>query len=459
MRFRNESKKRACINNYVYIRRIKMNVPLIIFGIFYFLNTLFRFSHAWDNDELEVFDVVEEVNQNFYDVLGVTQSANASEIKKAFRRLSLQLHPDKNPAEDAEQQFRKLVAVYDILKDPGKRQKYDNVLVNGLPNWRSAVYYYRHVRKMGLLEMSVILFTVITIGQYLVAWAAYFEKRYTYEQVLGSKLQKMQKKSRKSKMDVPDLADILEKIPTPTMWNTLPFQLPRWIIGSIIAIPSTIRLIAQLLKERKEKKKQEEEEALAQENEQPEPEITSRGVRKRRSGFTPQERNSSNFKEPVKKESCDYTNHVSEKSTISGGLWTDNDILELIKYVKKYPGGTPERWEKIASVMNRTVVEVTHMAKKVKDEGLKPVESIEEEVVAEERPKKIKTRSENTVSTVEWSQEQQKALEAALTKHPKGTSVDRWEKIANCVEGKTKEECQVRYRQLVELVKKKQQSQ
>lgn len=50
----------------------KMNVPLITFEIFYFLN-VFRFSHAWDNDELEVFDVVEEVNQNFYEVLGVTQ--------------------------------------------------------------------------------------------------------------------------------------------------------------------------------------------------------------------------------------------------------------------------------------------------------------------------------------------------------------------------------------------------
>lgn len=83
-----------------------------------------------------------------------------------------------------------LVAVYDILKDSGKRQKYDNVLVNGLPNWRSAVYYYRHVRKMGLVEMSVILFTVITIGQYLVAWAAYFEKRYTYVNIYASLYQK-----------------------------------------------------------------------------------------------------------------------------------------------------------------------------------------------------------------------------------------------------------------------------
>ncbi|KYM95935.1 DnaJ like protein subfamily C member 1 [Cyphomyrmex costatus] len=435
-----------------------MNLLSIVCGVLCFLD-VFRSSYAWDNDELEVFDVVEEVNHNFYDVLGVTQSANASEIKKAFRRLSLQLHPDKNPAEDAELQFRKLVAVYDILKDPGKRQKYDNVLVNGLPNWRSAVYYYRRVRKMGLLEMSLILFTVITIGQYLVAWASYFEKRYTCEQVLGSKLQKLQKKNRKSKIDVPDLADILEKIPIPTMWNTLPFQLPKWIIGSVIAIPSTICLIIQLLKERKEKKKQEEEEALAQENEQPEPEITSRSIRKRRPGFTPQERNGNNSKEPVKKDDCDYTNHIYEKPTVAGSLWTDNDILELIKCVKKYPGGTPERWEKIASVMNRTVAEVTHMAKKVKEEGLKPGETVEE-VSAEEKPKKIKTRSENTpVSTAEWSQEQQRALEAALTKYPKGTSVDRWEKIANCVEGKTKEECQVRYKQLVELVKKRQQSQ
>ncbi|XP_011865222.1 PREDICTED: dnaJ homolog subfamily C member 1-like [Vollenhovia emeryi] len=439
------------------MRWTRMNLPSIVLGVLCLLD-VFRSSRAWDNDELEVFDVVEEVNQNFYDVLGVTQSANASEIKKAFRRLSLQLHPDKNPAEDAELQFRKLVAVYDVLKDPGKRQKYDNVLVNGLPNWRSAVYYYRHVRKMGLLEMSVILFIVITIGQYLIAWAAYFEKRYTYEQVLGSKLQKMQKKNRKSKIDVPDLADILERIPTPSVWNTLPIQLPKWIIGSVIAIPSTIRLVIQLAKERKEKKKQEEEEALAQESEQPEPEVTSRAVRKRRPGFTPQERSGNNSKETVKKENCDYTNHVDEKPMVSGGLWTDNDILELIKCVKKFPGGTPERWEKIASVMNRTVVEVTHMAKKVKEEGLKPVETVEE-VTAEDKPRKVKTRSENTASASEWSQEQQRALEAALTKYPKGMSVDRWEKIANCIEGKTKEECQVRYKQLVELVKKKQQSQ
>lgn len=69
--------------------------------------------------------------------------------------------------------------MYDILKDGNKRAKYNDVLEHGLPNWKQAVYYYRRVRKMGLVEMAAILFIIITIGQYLVAWAAYFEKKYT----------------------------------------------------------------------------------------------------------------------------------------------------------------------------------------------------------------------------------------------------------------------------------------
>nr|XP_050861109.1 dnaJ homolog subfamily C member 1-like [Vespula vulgaris]XP_050861110.1 dnaJ homolog subfamily C member 1-like [Vespula vulgaris] len=434
---------------------VNMRVLLIFFGIIQFFD-IFTLSTAWDNDELEVFDVVEEVNQNFYDLLGVSEVANASEIKKAFRRLSLQLHPDKNAAENAEEQFRKLVAVYDVLRDPGKRQKYDNVLVNGLPNWRSAVYYYRHVRKMGLIEMSVILFMVITVGQYLIAWAAYFEKRYTYEQVLGSKLQKMQKKNRKGKMDVPDLADILEKIPTPSIWNTLPFQMPRWTIASVVYVPSIIRAVSEIIEERKRMKKKEEEEALAQENEQAEPDTTPRGPRRRKTGFPLQERNDSSSKVISKKDNND-TSHIYEKPIITGGLWTDDDVIELVKLVKKYPGGTSERWEKIADTMNRTVAEVTYMARKIRNEGIKPGECIEDAGIAD-RPKKVKTRNENDNIITGWTQEQQRALESALIKYPKGTSMDRWEKIAASVTGKTKEECQARYRQLVELIKKKQQS-
>lgn len=57
--------------------------------------------------------------------------------------------------------------------------RYNDVLKNGLPNWKSAVYYYRHVRKMGLTEMAIILFVIITVCQYIISWAAYAEKKFT----------------------------------------------------------------------------------------------------------------------------------------------------------------------------------------------------------------------------------------------------------------------------------------
>lgn len=50
----------------------------------------------------------------------------------------------------------------------------------------------------------------------------------------------------------------------------------------------------------------------------------------------------------------------------------------------------------------------------------------------------MKTRVETPENLAEWTQEQQKALEAALIKYPKTGSSDRWEKIAACIQGKTK---------------------
>ncbi|XP_034535256.1 dnaJ homolog subfamily C member 1, partial [Notolabrus celidotus] len=76
---------------------------------------------AWDAD-LELLDLVEEIPQTFYQFLSLDQDASSSEIKKAYRRLSLSLHPDKNKDEDAESQFRQLVAIYEVLKDDERRQ-------------------------------------------------------------------------------------------------------------------------------------------------------------------------------------------------------------------------------------------------------------------------------------------------------------------------------------------------
>jgi len=93
--------------------------------------------------------------------------------------MSLILHPDKNKAPDADDRFRELASIHDVLRDPVKRGHYDKVLSEGLPNWHHAVYYYRRVRRMGFLEMIVILFCIISVGQYLVAWGSYIEHKFT----------------------------------------------------------------------------------------------------------------------------------------------------------------------------------------------------------------------------------------------------------------------------------------
>ncbi|CAK1545091.1 unnamed protein product [Leptosia nina] len=415
---------------------------------------------AWDEDDLEVFDVVEEVNQNFYELMGVSQDASQQEIKQAFKKLTLKLHPDKNDAPDADVQFRNLVSVHNILKDPGKREKYNEVLKNGLPNWRSAIYYYRHVRKMGLAEGSLILFIIITFGQYLVGWAAYAEKKYTAEQILNSRGRKQKRSGFES-----GLAEILEQLPKPSIKDTLPFQIPRAIWWSITAIPCAIaaykeRRQQELEEEKRQKKREEEERAReAREAAAAESRAASGPVRRRR-GFVPPERDCmlDPADEPEQDENIKETKAPAQP-IISGGLWTDDDLAELVRLVKKYPPGAPERWERIADSMCRSVPEVTHMAAKLKENCYKlPAQETTEP--PPEPPKKVKTRKTDDISpnsASNWSQSQQKALESALAKHPKGGAGDRWQKIANNVPGKTKEECMQRCKYLSDMLKKQKQ--
>ena len=151
-------------------------------------------------------------------------------------------------------------------------------------------------------------------------------------------------------------------------------------------------------------------------------------AKKTNTTFTP----STTVSDAKKKEKCSSTDN-----------WAASELALFQKGLTKFPVGVPKRWEEISVFIGtRTLEEVIAMSKRFAED--KTIQSMA-------KPAKRTT----ALNPAEWTDPEQKALEAALRKVPAGSCEDRWAAIANEVPGRSKDECVARFRYLKDLMTQK----
>lgn len=82
------------------------------------------------------------MKKNYYQILGVSRKASSEEIRKAYRKLALQYHPDRNQSKEAEAKFKEINEAHQVLSDRQKRLDYDNNISYGAQ--QQGTYYNNH---------------------------------------------------------------------------------------------------------------------------------------------------------------------------------------------------------------------------------------------------------------------------------------------------------------------------
>jgi len=92
--------------------------------------------------------------ENLYNILGVSPSASAEEIKKAYRSLAMRHHPDRNMHPGAESRFNAIKTAYELLSDPKKRAEYNQSLNNRIiidPDYEAHVLWHSLFDRCGII--------------------------------------------------------------------------------------------------------------------------------------------------------------------------------------------------------------------------------------------------------------------------------------------------------------------
>ena len=109
--------------------------------------------------------------RDYYEVLEVSKSATAEEIKKAYRKKAIQYHPDKNPGDkEAEEKFKEAAEAYEVLSDTEKRSRYDQFGHAGVNGGGASGFGGAEVCRWKIYSLISVIFSVAVLAD-LVALA------------------------------------------------------------------------------------------------------------------------------------------------------------------------------------------------------------------------------------------------------------------------------------------------
>ena len=76
-----------------------------------------------------------KMGKDYYKILGILKGASEDDVRKAYRKMALKFHPDKNKSAGAEEKFKEIAEAYEVLSDKRKREIYDKYGEEGLKGW------------------------------------------------------------------------------------------------------------------------------------------------------------------------------------------------------------------------------------------------------------------------------------------------------------------------------------
>ncbi|VDM52061.1 unnamed protein product [Angiostrongylus costaricensis] len=422
---------------------------------FFLLDASGYASPSWSSDELAMYDLVEAVNANFYELFGIGQlqlvlrisrqkrkkyqDASTAEVKKAYRKLSLEWHPDRNDAPNATAMFRQ-GKIRQRLEIWFARLETTNLLLQN----PCLLIGFRKMRKLSCYEAVLVLTIVSTVAHYFMMWASYYEKYLVLSQTLRKSRRRDKREENEGSSQ--QLREALS-IYRPQFRALLPFLVVKELWRFFTMLQMVIQEHMSAVEPVQEQN--------MHENRRVTPVVRS-------PEFTYEMATDLKAVSPNDPGLCaKYRNESEENSKKqSGDIWSCEELYQLWIIL-----GTPNRWERVACVLNRTAQDVTAMAAKLKqikqEDFAKLAMGQQSNAVFDIRNGKslefsFADRSRLPVNqlTTEWSQTEQKQLEAALQQYPKGCD-NRWDRISAAVPTKSKEQCQERLKELVEFVRRK----